>query len=513
MGLPTLPILSLARQPQDSCLTVLRLGITSGPLARFQCGACGGAARDDPFDALRHPLLLGVVPAIRRGSPAALMKTSSIIRGRWLITVLGMACSSDPTGPDLGVEPAGDPTVEEVIPNSGFRGTTLDIRVIGSGYDDGTEVSFEEEGNPTDGIVTNSTEFVSEEELVANITIAEDAEPGAYDVVVLTTVRKRGIGLEAFIVSTVVVGTLPGGVHSTATDVNDDGEVVGFVQIGFDGEPGFDGQHATYWFGGTLEDLGRGQAFGISEDCAVGSCRVVGFQERAPVVWQREEGSWTSVVLTTESGRGFAWAINDRGDRIVGSSGGPVVWTETDGVWTLSRLPGEGGIASAINDIGQVAGTDIAGRAIVWDPAGTGWTVHELEPLPGDITAMVNGINNAGDVVGFSGDFQSERAVLWRKTAIGWGEPVDLVPPEIIGVTSSNAVDINEKGEIVGTFRDERLALGIGSKGFLWAPGIGLVGDLGIFEGRGTIALAINERNQIAGGNTELALLWTFSIE
>ena len=241
------------------------------------------------------------------------MKTSSIIRGRWLITVLGMACSSDPTGPDLGVEPAGDPTVEEVIPNSGFRGTTLDIRVIGSGYDDGTEVSFEEEGNPTDGIVTNSTEFVSEGELVANITIAEDAEPGAYDVVVLTTVRKRGIGLEAFIVSTVVVGTLPGGVHSTATDVNDNGEVVGFVQIGFPGEPGFDGQHATYWFGGTLEDLSRGQAFGISEDCAVGSCRVVGFRERAPVVWQKEEGTWTSVVLPTESGSGLARAINDRG--------------------------------------------------------------------------------------------------------------------------------------------------------------------------------------------------------
>ncbi|MCI0545306.1 MAG: hypothetical protein L0Z49_12830, partial [Actinobacteria bacterium] len=214
---------------------------------------------------------------------------------------------------------------------------------------------------------------MSAEELVANITIAEDAEPGAYDVVVLTTVRKRGIGLEGFIVSTVVVGTLPGGVTSVGTDVNDNGEIVGFSQVGFADDDDPNPHHATYWFGGTLEDIGRGQARGISGDCAIGACRVVGERDDQPVLWQKQGGVWTNLVLPTEGGRGRARAINDRGDRIVGSmrlesgSFAAVVWAEIGGVWTVAELPTEGGSASAINDLEQVGGNIPAnGRAVVW---------------------------------------------------------------------------------------------------------------------------------------------------
>lgn len=92
-----------------------------------------------------------------------------------------------------------DPTVTAVDPTSAPQETTLDIRVIGTGYDDGSTARLLLDGKPVSTVKTNSTRFVSATELVANVTIALEAPVATYDVEVTTLLgRRKGIGSEMF---------------------------------------------------------------------------------------------------------------------------------------------------------------------------------------------------------------------------------------------------------------------------------------------------------------------------
>ncbi len=95
--------------------------------------------------------------------------------------VLLLACSDQqPTDvPDsISMAKGGrgpDPVVDAADPPEAPQNTTLDVRVLGANFDNGSKVRFLLGGKPTKNIGTNSTQFVSTEELVANITIALDA--------------------------------------------------------------------------------------------------------------------------------------------------------------------------------------------------------------------------------------------------------------------------------------------------------------------------------------------------
>src|SRR3712207_4311295 len=64
------------------------------------------------------------------------------------------------------------PVVTSTVPTSTEQGTTLDVRVLGSGFDNGSKVTLLLNGAATGKVVTNSTRYVSGKELVANITVA-----------------------------------------------------------------------------------------------------------------------------------------------------------------------------------------------------------------------------------------------------------------------------------------------------------------------------------------------------
>lgn len=129
-----------------------------------------------------------------------------------VLTGLAVACADDlPTEPKRaavlaakgGVNGGGgggssDPTVDAVDPASAPQDTTLDVHVLGSTFDDGSSVALLLDGSTTKKVKTNSTRFVSSTELVANVTIAADAEPDLYDVQVTTSRGKKGIGIELF---------------------------------------------------------------------------------------------------------------------------------------------------------------------------------------------------------------------------------------------------------------------------------------------------------------------------
>jgi len=95
--------------------------------------------------------------------------------------------------------PAGvAPKVEDTEPPGAAQETTLDVHVFGSGFDDGSEVTLTLDGDTTETVQTNENTYVSDTELVANVTVDSNAVIDLYDVEVMTTRGKKGIGVDLF---------------------------------------------------------------------------------------------------------------------------------------------------------------------------------------------------------------------------------------------------------------------------------------------------------------------------
>lgn len=91
-------------------------------------------------------------------------------------------------------------TVMSARPDSSTRDTTLDVTIAGSGFDNGSNVNFAQGGVVDPRLRVNRTTFKSSSQVVANVTIAANADLAKYDVAVTTTGGKKGIGSELFAV-------------------------------------------------------------------------------------------------------------------------------------------------------------------------------------------------------------------------------------------------------------------------------------------------------------------------
>lgn len=121
------------------------------------------------------------------------------------IALGGVSCSGDgsavservlaPAMPDGG---GGPPKVEATDPTGAEQGTRLVVRVLGSNFDDGSEVTFKLDRKTVADVITNSTTFVSSSELEVDVSIGAEAVPDFYDVEVQTARGKKGIGVELF---------------------------------------------------------------------------------------------------------------------------------------------------------------------------------------------------------------------------------------------------------------------------------------------------------------------------
>jgi len=116
-----------------------------------------------------------------------------------------VACSepgpaASPFEPQFAAGGGGGPPVRvnATDPTGAEQETTLDVRVLGSNFEDGSAATFTLGGVAPSRVHTNSTTFVSSGELVANITIDVDADLGLYDVAVITPHGKKGVGTELF---------------------------------------------------------------------------------------------------------------------------------------------------------------------------------------------------------------------------------------------------------------------------------------------------------------------------
>lgn len=192
-------------------------------------------------------------------------------------------------------------------------------------------------------------------------------------------------------------------------------------------------------------------------------------------------------------------AINNRGQVVCNTGHGPVLWE--DGQTTY--LPGMN-IVFDINDAGKVCGSNPGGgSSVVWQDG----SLTELPVRPGDRASRAMAINNAGQVVGWSGiGWVRYHPVLWDG-----GELVELPAPPgkeaAAPALYGAATGISDAGHIVGVWDDLTVVWRDGEVVVLPDP-TGLSCRATAEAGR---TLSVNSVGQIAGtwcGDPLRAVWW-----
>lgn len=245
-----------------------------------------------------------------------------------------------------------------------------------------------------------------------------------------------------------------------------------------------------------LAPLGGVRGWGINElGHAVGEMHTADSRNRAFV--------YADGVLTdlgpADAFRIEAYGINDKGQvvgRIRHAGNSPslaALYDPSEGMQDLGTLGGEYSTAFGINNSGQVVGwADLAGEgredcvpdsllcgtehAFLWENG----VMTDLGTL-GGIVSQARAINDAGQIVGWAETEEGcMHAALWENGTI-----IDL------GI-EGQAYDINESGEIVGSFSTQ-----CESHAFLYRGGELM--DLGMLGPYVTEAYGINNRGQVVG--------------
>lgn len=288
------------------------------------------------------------------------------------------------------------------------------------------------------------------------------------------------------------LGTLPGGVNSSAAGINASRQVTGWSEIG-EG-PGI--TRAFLWTPpGPMLDLGPLPGGGSTRATDVNNAaQVAGWGSGLgwdAFLW---EAPGPAVTLGSLSGIDqFAYGINNSG-WIVGSAEDPAakpfVWVPPGPMVGIGDLGGGTGFAASVNDLGEVVGASptAAGfyRAFHWTND-DGMT--ELQTLATGDTAGASDIGNGGTVVGWATNQAGDRrAVQWTSPG---AEPEDL---GTLGGSASAARGVNAAGTIVGGAE----TAGGDVHAFRRAAG-GTLFDLGTLGGPESTAEAVNGAGHAVG--------------
>ena len=288
------------------------------------------------------------------------------------------------------------------------------------------------------------------------------------------------------------LGTLGGG-YGVGTSINNTPWVAGQSTV-----PSGD-LHAGLWRFGSITDLGT---FG-------------GPGTNSAVLWpvKNEQGAISGIAETDElNPLGEIWSCGYFFTRSTHTCSG-FVWRDGQ-KQALPTLGGYDSFATGTNNHLQTVGwaetafhdptcshtdTQVLGfLAVIWGPGPT--DIQALPPLPGDSATAATAIDDAGQVVGISGDcdrafgrFSARHSVLWEN-----GVPINI--GDFGGIAWNTPMAINRKGDIVG-FANRSAADGglIRPRAFL-STKPGKIVDLGALgDDPYSQALGINEDRQVVG--------------
>jgi uncharacterized membrane protein len=379
-----------------------------------------------------------------------------------LALALVSACNEEtPTGPvdtpDAAKASTG-PTITATDPFSAPRDTTLDVRVLGSGFDRGSKAEFALDGVVGPNIRTNRTSYRTAKELLANITISADAVEALYDVVVTTSSGKKGIGTERFAVEVYLeLGSFGGG--SSASGVNDAGWIVGRS----DTTTSPSGR-AYVWDprSRAMRSLGMFEAYDINA-----ALTIVGTVGSGPAQWTYLGGTdtWQPTPMATLGGTyTYALKLNDAGQSVgrgqtVAGVNHAALWQSPSQIVDLGLLPNtDYSGAREINAQGVIVGWSRTAANANWDgivwtpdiPNGATGTMQVLPQFNGLTRNFPESINEQGLIVGYSEDANGfPYAVRWEPLndgSGGYAAPIALDA----GGQPARAYDVNNAGTIVG---------------------------------------------------------------
>jgi probable HAF family extracellular repeat protein len=188
----------------------------------------------------------------------------------------------------------------------------------------------------------------------------------------------------------------------------------------------------------------------------------------------------------------------------------PFLWQDGH----MSALPtvgGNNGQASAINNRGEVVGfaetadNDTSCPAFAPAPAVAPvlWEKGQAHPLPlvgSDLDGVVDGINDQGTAVGYSGNCTAAlHAVMWKNNTA-------FVLQDTGHAKSNRAFAINNLGQIVGRVRSLDGSTYVAA---LWQPD-GSLKILGVLPGdQAAFATGINNLGQVVGNNVDSGNNWS----
>jgi probable HAF family extracellular repeat protein len=267
------------------------------------------------------------------------------------------------------------------------------------------------------------------------------------------------------------LGTLPDGSVSLGISVNNAGQVVGFSDNGipdpFAMFPTGTQTRTFLWERGQLQDIGTlggpdttpGPGCDNQRPGVIVGSSYTSFTPNAssgvptanPFLWD----NGTMIDLGNLGGTfNFAQCANNRGE-VIGQSNLPGDQAHHAFLWRKGRMQDLGTLGGPlseawwINDAGDIAGsadlpTPKLHDAVVWKHG----RIHDLGTVPGDPCSRAYGLNSRGQVVGTSTDcVNALHAFVWEED----GPMLDLntlIPPGS-GVQLTNAIDINDRGEIL----------------------------------------------------------------
>lgn len=146
-----------------------------------------------------------------------------------------------------------------------------------------------------------------------------------------------------------------------------------------------------------------------------------------------------------------------------------------------------------------VTGMNAAGHVIGWDGNFQSFlwannTLQSLIPLNADLLSFAAAINNKGQVTGRGDDANGSFSVLWNNGLIQSLGSLETNPDAF---PFNDAVAINERGEVIGYEY-----LPVGQHAYFWSNGV--MTDLGVlgtdeFGSESSFANAINNKSQVVG--------------